>query len=60
MAGGEGFEPSTPNLGGWCSIRAELRGRTDPALFTRPNFPSIPSVSLSGVITLTFVEVSNL
>ena len=24
MAGGEGFEPSTPNLGGWCSIRAEL------------------------------------
>jgi hypothetical protein len=28
MAGGEGFEPSTPNLGGWCSIRTELRGRT--------------------------------
>ena len=24
VAGGEGFEPSTPNLGGWCSIRAEL------------------------------------
>ncbi len=24
MAGGEGFEPSTPNLGGWCSIRTEL------------------------------------
>jgi hypothetical protein len=22
VAGGEGFEPSTPNLGGWCSIRA--------------------------------------
>ena len=21
MAGGEGFEPSTPNLGGWCSIQ---------------------------------------
>jgi hypothetical protein len=21
MAGGEGFEPSTPNLGGWCSLR---------------------------------------
>ena len=21
-AGGEGFEPSTPNLGGWCSIRS--------------------------------------
>ena len=24
LAGGEGFEPSTPNLGGWCSIRTEL------------------------------------
>ena len=24
VAGGEGFEPSTPNLGGWCSIRTEL------------------------------------
>ena len=24
MAGGEGFEPSTPNLGGWCSVRTEL------------------------------------
>jgi len=23
VAGGEGFEPSTPNLGGWCSIRHE-------------------------------------
>ena len=23
MAGGEGFEPSTPNLGGWCSIRED-------------------------------------
>ena len=23
MAGGEGFEPSTPNLGGWCSLRHE-------------------------------------
>jgi hypothetical protein len=23
MAGGEGFEPSTPNLGGWCSIRTK-------------------------------------
>jgi hypothetical protein len=21
VAGGEGFEPSTPNLGGWCSVR---------------------------------------
>jgi len=24
-AGGEGFEPSTPNLGGWCSIREESK-----------------------------------
>jgi hypothetical protein len=24
LAGVEGFEPSTPNLGGWCSIRTEL------------------------------------
>jgi hypothetical protein len=24
VAGEEGFEPSTPNLGGWCSIRTEL------------------------------------
>ena len=23
MAGGEGFEPSTPNLGGWCSIQTK-------------------------------------
>ena len=29
IAGGEGFEPSTPNLGGWCSIRTELRGRVN-------------------------------
>ena len=25
VAGGVGFEPTTPNLGGWCSIRPELR-----------------------------------
>lgn len=25
MAGGEGFEPSTPNLGGWCSIQSQPR-----------------------------------
>ena len=24
LAGGVGFEPTTPNLGGWCSIRTEL------------------------------------
>jgi hypothetical protein len=24
VAGGVGFEPTTPNLGGWCSIRPEL------------------------------------
>jgi hypothetical protein len=23
VAGGEGFEPSTPNLGGWCSIQTK-------------------------------------
>ena len=23
MAGGEGFEPSTPNLGGWCSLQTK-------------------------------------
>ena len=23
MAGGVGFEPTTPNLGGWCSVRTE-------------------------------------
>ena len=28
VAGGEGFEPSTPNLGGWCSIRTELLAQT--------------------------------
>ena len=30
MAGGEGFEPSTPNLGGWCSIRAMGKSRSTP------------------------------
>ena len=31
VAGGEGFEPSTPNLGGWCSIRTELLAhKSDP------------------------------
>ncbi len=31
VAGGEGFEPSTPNLGGWCSIREEsVRLGTSP------------------------------
>lgn len=29
VAGGEGFEPSTPNLGGWCSIRTELLAQLD-------------------------------
>ena len=27
IAGGVGFEPTTPNLGGWCSIRTEHRER---------------------------------
>ena len=45
MAGGEGFEPSTPNLGGWCSIQPKphtkqhqpLRnGLRNPYWATRP------------------------
>jgi hypothetical protein len=31
-AGGEGFEPSTPNLGGWCSIRADRETTQHPSL----------------------------
>ena len=27
QAGVVGFEPTTPNLGGWCSVRAELHAR---------------------------------
>ena len=30
MAGGEGFEPSTPNLGGWCSIREDIKTKREP------------------------------
>jgi hypothetical protein len=30
VAGGEGFEPSTPNLGGWCSIREDIKTIRDP------------------------------
>ena len=30
MAGGEGFEPSTPNLGGWCSIREDTKTLREP------------------------------
>jgi hypothetical protein len=33
MAGGEGFEPSTPNLGGWCSIRDAYKITLDPYNF---------------------------
>jgi len=29
MAGGEGFEPSTPNLGGWCSLRENISNSRD-------------------------------
>ncbi len=29
VAGGVGFEPTTPNLGGWCSIRAELHAHRE-------------------------------
>jgi len=30
VAGEEGFEPSTPNLGGWCSIREDIRTLREP------------------------------
>ncbi len=29
LAGGEGFEPSTPNLGGWCSVRKSYKTNLD-------------------------------
>jgi hypothetical protein len=32
VAGGEGFEPSTPNLGGWCSLRAVNERTLDPTI----------------------------
>jgi hypothetical protein len=48
MAGGEGFEPSTPNLGGWCSIRAELLAH----LFS----PSEPfPISFRSMVNLVFL-----
>ena len=42
MAGGEGFEPSTPNLGGWCSIRTEHRERvmSRPSLLAHISRPA--------------------
>jgi hypothetical protein len=40
MAGGEGFEPSTPNLGGWCSIREQsFRPGTSPSSSIQANCP---------------------
>ena len=39
LAGGEGFEPSTPNLGGWCSIRTEHRERVWLGPLYSPKFP---------------------
>ena len=39
VAGGEGFEPSTPNLGGWCSIRTEHRERVWLGPLYSPKFP---------------------
>jgi hypothetical protein len=33
LAGEEGFEPSTPNLGGWCSLRAANERTLDPYKF---------------------------
>src|SRR5450759_640200 len=60
VAGGEGFEPSTPNLGGWCSIRTELRGSARLGLSYSPKFPSSNSLRRSAVITLTFELPINL
>ena len=35
MAGGVGFEPTTTNLGGWCSVRTELPApRTLPCVLS--------------------------
>ena len=34
VAGGEGFEPSTPNLGGWCSIREQLESKREPPFYS--------------------------
>ena len=39
VAGGVGFEPTTPNLGGWCSIRPELRERVLLGSLYSPYFP---------------------
>ena len=33
VAGAVGFEPTTPNLGGWCSIRAANERTLDPHNF---------------------------
>ncbi len=44
VAGGEGFEPSTPNLGGWCSIRTELLAQQDKSLL-KPTRYTNPSMS---------------
>ena len=32
MAGGVGFEPTTTNLGGWCSVRTELPALSTPVV----------------------------
>jgi hypothetical protein len=32
LAGGEGFEPSTPNLGGWCSLRENIKNSREPPI----------------------------
>jgi hypothetical protein len=39
MAGGEGFEPSTPNLGGWCSLRGNIKTKRDPPLCREFSYP---------------------
>jgi hypothetical protein len=53
MAGGEGFEPSTPNLGGWCSIRDEsFSPSTSP--FASARDPPIRAELLAHSINLHY------
>ena len=46
LAGGEGFEPSTPNLGGWCSLRDESKTTREPPFcreLTNPYWATRPT-----------------
>ena len=37
VAGGVGFEPTTPNLGGWCSVRDSYENTHDHYFITGAN-----------------------